>query len=164
MIETLELSDWISIAGILVTIVGFAITVFGVWKAKTAATSAREAAERVQASVIREAVIVSFSSALTAMEEIKRLHRVEAWALMPERYSSLRKHMILIISTHKNLSEEHKASIQTAITQFRELERKVESSLAENRADLNSAKMNKIVTAQLDKLDELLNFMKTEQV
>lgn len=163
MIKTLVLSDWISIVGILVTIVGFVITLLGVWKTKNAATSAREAAERVQTSVIREAVIVSFSSALIAMEEIKRLHRVEAWALMPERYSSLRKHMILIISTHKNLSDEHKASIQTAIAQFRELERKVESSLAENRADLNSAKLNRIVTAQLDKLDELLNFMKMEQ-
>lgn len=159
----LSSSDWISIAGLMVSLLGFTITIFGVRKTKNAALKAQEAVDEVKRSLNRDAVIESFSSAVLAMDEIKRLHRANAWHSMPDLYSSLRKHMTLITVAHDGLTDEQKNLLQGAIAQFRELERKVELYLTGKTAELNSAKFNNIVSDQLDKLDLILNFIKTDR-
>lgn len=154
--------DVASIAGLLVALIGFAITIIGVWKSKNAAVSAKNAAYEARAAIARTEVIANFSSAVTAMDEVKRLHRAGAWDVMPDRYSSLRRILILIYSSHPNLNEEHRKLIQSAIAQFRELESRVESFLVGGKNSPSSAKLNKIVTAQIDKLDEVLNLIKSD--
>jgi len=154
--------DLASIAGLLVALIGFAITIIGVWKSRSAAESAKKAAYEARSAIVRTEIIANFSSAVTAMDEVKRLHRAEAWNVMPDRYSSLRRTLISICSSHPNLNEEHRKLIQSSIAQFRELESLVESFLAGGKTSPSSAKLNKIVTAQIDKLDEVLNSIKSE--
>ncbi len=154
--------DIASIAGLFVALIGFAITILGVWKSRTAAESAKKAANEARAAITRTEVIANFSSAVTAMDEVKRLHRTGAWDVMPDRYSSLRRILISICSSHPNLNEDQRILIQSSIAQFRELESLIESFLAGDESSPSSAKLNKIVTAQIDKLDEVLNSIKSE--
>lgn len=156
------LGDLASIAGLLLAIVGFGFTLYGVKRSRSAAESASTAAKEAKDAILRTETISNFSSAVTVMEEVKRLHRAEAWEIMPDRYSFLRKSLISIMSTHDDLTDEHRTLIQSAVVQFRELESSVETYLANKKSSPNSAKLNKIVTAQIDKLDEVLNKIKSE--
>lgn len=164
-IKAIGASGWgdvASIFGLVLGIFGFGFTLYGVAKSRTAAESANDAAQDAKSAIVRAETISSFSSAVTVMEEVKRLHRAEAWEIMPDRYSYLRKALISILSNNSDLSEDHKTLLQSAIVQFRELENSVETYLVNKKISPNSAKFNKIVTTQIDKLDEVLNFIKSE--
>lgn len=154
--------DIASIFGLIVALIGFTVTFYGVWKSRTAAESAKTAANEARRAIQRTDVISNFSSAVTVMEEIKRLHRAQAWAIMPDRYSSLRQLFLSIITNHPDLEEKHLIQIRTAISQFRVMEDLVESFLSSTSEPLNSAKLNKMVTTQIDKLVEVLNLIKSE--
>lgn len=153
--------DFASVLGLAVTLIGFAITIYGVWSSRSAAERASIAANEAKQAVMRTEVISNFSSAVTAMEEVKRLHRAGAWTVVPDRYSFLRRTLISIVANHRDLSQPHKILIQSAVSQFRELESSVDTFLFNGKNAPSSAKLNKIVTAQMDKLDEVLNTVKT---
>ena len=154
--------DFASVLGLLIALVGFGITIYGVWTSRSASERASIAANEAKLAVMRTETISNFSSAVTVMEEVKRLHRAGAWAVVPDRYSFLRRSLISIVTNHDDLTETHKVLIQSAVAQFRELESSVETFLSGGKNVPNSAKLNKIVTAQMDKLDEILNTVKTE--
>jgi lipopolysaccharide export LptBFGC system permease protein LptF len=154
--------DFASIAGLAIALIGFAFTLYGISKSRSAAESAENAAQEAKTAILRTETISNFSSAVTVMEEVKRLHRAGAWEIMPDRYSYLKKSLISILSTHTDLTDDQRVLIQSAVIQFRELESSVENYLSNRKSAPNSAKLNKIVTAQIDKLDELLNMIKTE--
>lgn len=156
------LGDVASVVGLFLTLVGFAFTLYGVTKSRSAAESANSAAKEAKEAILRAETISSFSTAVTSMEEVKRLHRAKAWEIMPDRYSFLRKSLISILSNDCDLTDEQKILIRSAIVQFRELEAFVESFLTNKKVSPNSAKLNKVVTAQIDKLDEVLNKIKSE--
>lgn len=152
--------DWASVLGLLVGVVGFAVTIYSVKRSRSAAESAQQAANDARQAILRTEVIASFASAVTVMDEVKRLHRAGAWSILPDRYSYLRRALISIRSNHPNLNENHRVLIQSAIEQFQLMESTVESHLAGNGSQLNAAKLNKIVTSQIDKLDDVLNSIK----
>ena len=158
------LGDLASVAGLLLTVIGFGLTLYGVRKSRTASESASLAAKDAKNAILHTETIYNFSSAVTMMEEVKRLHRAEAWEVLPDRYSYLRKSLISILSTHKELSPEHRTLIQSAVVQFRELESSIEVYLTNKKTLPNSAKLNKIVTNQIDKLDEVLNIIKSNSM
>jgi hypothetical protein len=95
------------------------------------------------------------------MNEIKRLHRVEAWAILPDRYAALRNMLISIRSMNPSLREEYRIAIQNALQQFSDIEKAVERSLVSNK-QLNRARLNAIVTTQVDKLIEILEEIKRD--
>ena len=90
------------------------------------------------------------------MNEIKRLHRAEAWVILPDRYAALRNMLISIRSTNPDLQVEYRTAIQSALQQFSAIEKTVERSLASNKPPTNRAKLNEIVSVQVDRLIEIL--------
>jgi hypothetical protein len=79
-----RIGDLASIAGVLIALVGFGLTLRGVRKTKSAAQSAAIAAEVTRNSIRRLDTVVDFSAAITILDEIKRLHRGGQWMLLPE--------------------------------------------------------------------------------
>jgi len=73
-----HLGDAASIIGLLIALIGFSFTLFGVWRSKKAAEMAQEEVRSVKQAIARSSTIADFSAAVTTMNEIKRLHRVEA--------------------------------------------------------------------------------------
>lgn len=86
-------------------LVGFVITIIGVWKSKSAAQHAREAAVGVRADMRRTDTVSELSAAITAMDEIKWLQRKAAWEILPDRYSSLRKALISVRTANASLPD-----------------------------------------------------------
>src|SRR5712691_1013913 len=68
-----HLGDAASIIGLLVALIGFSFTLFGVWRSKKAAEMAQEEVRSVKQAIARSSTIADFSAAVTTMNEIKRL-------------------------------------------------------------------------------------------
>ncbi len=141
-----HLGDAASIISLLVALIGFSFTLFGVWRSKKAAEMAQEEVRSVKQAITRSSTIADFSAAVTTMNEIKRLHRVSAWAILPDRYAALRSMLISIRSMNPDLQLEYRTAIQNALQQFSDIEKTVEKSLASNKPPTNWARLNAIVS------------------
>jgi hypothetical protein len=101
-----------SLLGLIVSLAGFAWTLVAVAKARRVAEDAKTAAEKARAEILKSNSIVDLASAVTAMKEITRLHRQGTWALLPDRYASLREALATIKTMRPTMSDEHKSVFQ----------------------------------------------------
>jgi hypothetical protein len=151
-----HLGDVASVVAVIVTVVGFFITIRNTMKSKTAAEKAKSAVVEMRKDLAKTNTIADISSAITAMEEIKRLHRKEEWELLPERYSSLRKLLICVKGAAAIITEERKSVIQGAIVNFSSMEKQMEKIVAEKAMPKNRARLNETVSSEMDNLQAML--------
>jgi hypothetical protein len=117
-----RIGDLSSVAGIFISIFGFLFTVIGVVRSKNAADRAETAAKETRDSIRLLDTVVDFSAAITALEEIKRMHREEQWAFLPDRYAHVRKLLASLRGTRVTLSNDQKITVQQAISNLRQFE------------------------------------------
>src|SRR5579863_6741263 len=119
--------------GNLTTVLGFAVTLWVLARTQSAAEAAKKAAEATKAQLSRVHTISEFSSAITIMDEIKRLHRARAWELVPDRYAVLCRLLVSIQTLNPDLTDGQRTVLSGAIVQFRTMESKVEGARFSNR-------------------------------
>lgn len=163
----------LDVGDVLLTLVGFAVTIVGVWKSKTAAQRAEEAAEQTRRAIGHTQTIVDVTAVIASMEELRRLHRAEAWHVLADRYGALRVKLVTIRSTRSPLTPDQQSTLQSAIQHLADFEKSVEravkrfkrSASNEQAADASPpdkrrlpdlAAYNAIVSNQIDLLTELL--------
>jgi hypothetical protein len=147
-----------SILGVVISSIGFFLTIQNVLKSKTAAQAAEQAVQRVREDVHRINVVKELSEAISTMREIKRLHRQSSSLdTLLDRYSELRAALVNIRTASQDLSTQHKTYLQNAIVHFSEMEKHVETALTTTKQEsLNIPKLNEIVSKQMDNLREIL--------
>lgn len=155
-----RLGDFASLLGLIISFVGFGLTLFQLHRTKAVAEAAKEAANQTQEKLRNLDTVMDFSSVITMMDEIKRHHRGNNWIILPDRYSELRTKLVAIKITHSNLTNEQQSVLQNAILQFKTMEVTVEKALSKNSIPTNFAKFNDIVSTEIDKLNEVLNDIK----
>jgi hypothetical protein len=133
-----------------------------VYRSKSAAEQARESADKARRDIFRAIAMIDLTRATAAINDIKRLHREANWLALLERYSALRTTLITIRASRPDLAEQHKTTIQGIIAQIRTLETKVEGALPDGQ-NLNAAKLNKVISVQLDKLSQILGELRSDQ-
>ena len=151
-----------SVVGLAVSILGFGVTIAAVLRSKSAAVQAAAAAQQTKELLVHSSTIADFSAAVVSMQEIKRLHRAKAWALLPDRYAALRERLIAIRSSNQHLDIKYVTAIRSAEDHFAELERRVDRALAAGVDPPNTGKFNDIVSTELDKLHEALTALKQQ--
>lgn len=108
---------WGDLAGVL----GFAVTIWLVFRAKTAAEQARDAARQVRARISALDTIGELSTAITILNEIMRLQRTSAWEtlwdIVLDRYTNVRGHLVRS-EQGVGVGAVHQNSIRTAIAQL----------------------------------------------
>jgi len=149
-----------SVLGLIVSIAGFAWTLVAVAKAKRVAEGAKKAAERARGAILNSNSMVELASAVTELEEIKKLHREGIWVLLPGRYARLRGSLSTVRTMTPKMSDEHKAVFQGAIQQLRNIEGRVERALVAQDELPNVASLNRVISLQVDKLIEVLAVMR----
>lgn len=154
--------DVASVIGLIITVISFVVILRNVRRSKTAAEQAKKAVDQVRDDLLKTDTVAEFSSTLSSMDEIKRLHRQDAWKILPDRYSSLRRSLISIKSSNPNMSEEYKIAIQGAIQIFSSIEKQVEQALSQNKTPPDVSKLNSIISRQIDKLQQILVEMKNQ--
>lgn len=156
-------STWADVSGFVIAIVGFAATLWNVRRSKNAAINAQGAAEAARDSIRRFDTIVDFSTVIALLEEIKRAHRETGVSeVLPERYSAIRKQLIVLRTSSPHLSDEQRAVIQNAIVNLSTMENHIEKALAD-KATFPTAKYNSLVSRDIDKLVDVLSYLKRSQ-
>lgn len=154
--------DIASVIGLIITIISFIVILINVLRSKRAAEQAKIAVDQVRENLLKMNTIAEFSSALSSMDEIRRLHRQEAWAILPDRYSALKKSLISIKGSNPNMSDEYKKVIQSAIQIFSSIESEVETALSLKQSPQDVAKLNQAISKQIDKLQQILIEIKNQ--
>jgi hypothetical protein len=149
--EINRVGDLSGVMGIFISLIGFAVTLIGVVKSKSAAQRAEAAARATRDSINLLTTVVDFTFAISALEEIKRLHRAGQWVLLPDRYAALRKILVSLRNATVMLSNEQQASLQNALTNLYATETAVERAL-ESGVALKAAKFNVVMSRDIDAL------------
>jgi hypothetical protein len=156
LLAGLNIGDFASILGLVVSVCGFYFTLLAVKRSRAAAEFAKEATLKVREDIRRYDVVADLTSALNIMSEVKRLHRRKAWEVLPDRYSALRGALISIRSSSPELSEAHQAALQGAMQHFTSIEKQVEGYLSANAPQIDIVRLNTTVSRQIDNLQEIL--------
>jgi hypothetical protein len=143
-----------------VSFVGFVLTLIAVYRSKEAAKRAQKAAESAREEIFRSSAMIELSAVATGMQEIKRLQRSGEWAGLLDRYSALRASLISIRASRPNLDKGHQTVIQSAITQIRTIEERVERTLSTG-AQPSAVKLNAIISQELDQISEVLGMLRS---
>ena len=152
-----EVSDFI---GLIITILAFGWTICAVYRSRTAAEQARQAAQETRRTISAHSVMIDLASAIATMEEIKRLHRGRQWSILPERYGALRHALRSIHGSNTRLTNEHSTTIQASITHIAAVERRVEEALAAATDPRDAVQMIRIVDREIEKLHRVLNMIR----
>lgn len=145
-----------SVLGVLLSVMGFAITIRNVYVSRQAAERAEVASLETREALRLFDTIQELTSAVSALEEVKRLHRERAWNTLPERYSALRKSLITIRRSNPALSEDQQSRLQSAITFLADMEKRVERSLDDGQPIEKIARFNELASDHVVGLHELL--------
>lgn len=152
-----HIGDFTGIIGLIITIIGFFVTIITVIKSKNAATLTEETVKKVREDLRLYQTVNRFSSALVTMDEIKRLHRQKEWILLPDRYNNLRKSLIAVRCENPILSEDDQKEIQAAIAIFAGLEILIDKHLSsDDQSKIDIPTINGKVSKQIDRIQELL--------
>lgn len=157
-----SIGDYASIVGVLISLFGFIITIINVIKSKKTVEQTNTIAKRVREDLIKTDIVMEFSSLLSELEEVKRLHRKNAWEILPDRYSSLRKKLYNIKNSYSNFEGEQLVTIQIAIQSLQNIEEKVDKAVFLGKEPDEVYKLNKSISSQSDKLTEILNDIKSK--
>jgi hypothetical protein len=145
-----------SVLGVIISLIGFMVTIIQVVRSKTAAEKAEMAASEVREKLKLQAVATDLSTLMVDIEEIKQAHRYGAWETMPIKYSSIRRKLFSVKANCPSLTRTQKATIQGIIEQFKDIEEIVETAIAAKQSPTDVAALNKVASAQGDKLTEVL--------
>ncbi len=157
-----NLGDLASLLALLITVVGFFFILKNVLKSKKAAQAAADAAQQVIRNLARTDTVAECSSAISTMDEIKRLHRQGTWSILPDRYAALIKSLITIKTANPDVTDQYKRQIQSAIQILTGLERTIERSLSTNHPPSDVPKLTTLVSAQTQKLQQVLSSIRNE--
>ena len=151
-----SVGDLASIGGLVIALVGFALTIRNVHMARKAAIRAEEAANEARKSFQTFETVADFSAAITTFEEIKRLHRQSAWNILPDRYAALKKILVALRVRYSALTDEQKTLIQSAIQRLTELEEVVDRADESGKPPSGVSGLNAIMSQYVDGLQEML--------
>lgn len=155
----MSLSDYgsiASIAGALIGVVGFSLTLMNVARTRSAAARAENSAQQVLRRVQLYDLLSDITQAISLVEELKRIHRLQDWKVTLERYAELKKVLIAIRDTSVDLTEEQQSQLQGAITNLSDIEDQVERALEKGTSVKQVHRINGIMTKQAENLYELL--------
>jgi hypothetical protein len=133
-----KLIDALAVAGSVAGLVGVAVGVAGFWvtiaavlRSKAAATQARDAADRAYRSVTSIDSVGELASAISRLEDLRRLHRQLDWEGALALYGTIRKSLVTVRAALTDLAEEDKETLQGAIMSLRNMESAVERQQGE---------------------------------
>jgi hypothetical protein len=147
---------WADVAGL----VGFGVTIVVALKARSAAMAAKEAAEKTRGTIRLFDTVVDFQAVISALEDIKRLHRQNEWKSLPEKYAATRRQLISLREAGVSLDSNQLKVIQSTITNLSDMERQVEMSLAGKAPPRRSEKLNPLISDDNDALIGILQVLK----
>jgi hypothetical protein len=140
------LADIASVFGLLITVVGFAVTIRNVRKARQAAEEARQAARDAVSRIATRLLDEEMSINIQFLVEIETACRAEDWNVAILRGSDVRVRLAKLLN-HIELREPERDDLHLALELLRTVTRSLEK--------LQKAKIRRLPTQHLDDLSNL---------
>lgn len=150
-----HIGDLASVAGVIISLIGFAVTVWNVRRSKSAAERAEAAAHEARRGIRIYETVSEFSAAIAIMEELKRLHRLRASDMLLDRYSALRKALITVRRLSPSMDEGIGTKIQNAVTSLAVMEHQLETSRSRGSSP-DFVRLNRVLSRDIDELHAIL--------
>lgn len=150
-----HIGDLASVAGVVISIVGFLATVWNVRRSKSAAERAEAAAIEARTAMRGYQTVSDLSTAIAIMEEVRRLHRIGQIDLILDRYGTLRKALVGVRQLAPFLSEAMDREIQIAITTLASMEDVLERASSEGSSP-DFPELNWLLARDIDRLQAVL--------
>ncbi|MCQ1572747.1 hypothetical protein NFO65_18625 [Neorhizobium galegae] len=131
-LQELTFSDWLGLAGIILSLLGFGVSLWQLWKVKTAAESARDSAKLATEGVRKLDSVISFTSVIKSLDDIKNALHKQDYTELVKQFDSSRHSLIDARENHPGLSDNQRRSIQKALTFLKTLEVEVRTSDVES--------------------------------
>lgn len=160
-LELYRIGDYAGLLGLLISFVGFFLTIRAARKSKTASEKAEAAVQAVRADMNRNDTVESFASALILIEEIRRMHLAKNWLLLPDRYANLRKHLIVARTGNLHLDKNDQITLQGVITRTSSMERAIIEHLATD-ASVERVRVNRSISKDYDALQAIFLKVRNE--
>ncbi len=151
-----------SLVGVIIALVGFAITIVVARRSRSAAVQAKEAVQSVRGDLQLLNSTSDLSSALAIIDEIQRLQRNQAWSELPDRYNALRRTLLEVRASGHSWPDEHKTSIQSAVTLVASIQRQLEYALSQSSSDIRVPRLNTQLARREDELIEVLGYLRQQ--
>ena len=142
----------------IATFIGVVIglpTLWQVIRARKIAEEVKGKVDLVQTNLAKQTAVEGLSTLLNDLDEIKGLHNLNVWPVLPRRYGAVRRHLIAMRIENPLLAL-YSRKLQSVVQQLAELEQHVDESVAAERAPNDLASLNKVLSAQMDKINEVL--------
>jgi hypothetical protein len=134
-----HVGDLAGLAGLVVSIAGFTIAIWQIRRAKSVSEKVQVSVAGVRKELEQRNITVDLGELFRELEEIKHLHRLDIPEVSPRRYTSIRRKLIEVRGTSSVLSPKQRTVLQESISQFSALEKFLDSSESDQRANLKSA-------------------------
>jgi len=147
-----------SVMGLVVSVIGFLTTLIIVWKSKTAAEQAEQAASGMKEVLLKSESLTNCSTGIGIIEEIRTFHREAQWDKSLYRYSRLTAVLLSLKADSNSFSEKEMGTIAAIIKQIAGCEKEVDNP----NHQINPGRLNEILSNQVLKLHELLSNLKVQ--
>lgn len=147
-----RINELFGFVGFFITILGFPVTLYGVYRSKKAAEAAKDAAEQTRDRIDTFYVIRVLSSAIAQIRALQSEQREGNYRNLPVRYNEIRALLIGVRERAMNLSDEQRTVIQSTISLLSRIEQEVERALAAGKPWGNVAKANGLLSERTDEL------------
>ncbi|MCB1884552.1 MAG: hypothetical protein KDG89_11255 [Geminicoccaceae bacterium] len=156
-VDRWHLGDLASIVGLAIALVGFGATIWNTLKAKRAAEAAEVAVRQTREEMARLYATVDLAGLIERVDSLKTSHRAGEWASVSVQYGLLRRELIKLHARTTILSEGQQKVLQGTIQLLNLLEERAERTLASGIILDDVVELNKRITRQLNRLDQVLH-------
>lgn len=121
----LTLSDWLGLAGIILSLLGFGIAWVQLKKTKNAAESASVSAREAREAIRRLDALLEFNSLSKSIDEMINAFRSESFETLASTVGNARKSLIVAREAHASLPRLHIEKIDAALSFLTDIEVKL---------------------------------------
>ncbi|MFZ5705867.1 MAG: hypothetical protein ACOY5R_11450 [Pseudomonadota bacterium] len=148
-------SFWLGIIGFIVSLLGFAVTIYQLQKTRSAADAAKDEARRIEGILQRYEVASEATRASAALGTAKNYVRNGLWPSAADSYEIVRDGLLALRSEAVDLTDDHRKKIDEACAFIKELCAKIERDVQRGRQSTDVAKVVAVMSEHSILLSEI---------
>lgn len=129
----------------IVLVLGFIITIYLLWRSKSASQSARAASEETRDKLTKTFTIIDLSKIISGIEEIRSLIRDKKWEIVLSKSPSLKQNIVAVINEYGELTDKNREAFQEAILEIGVIEESIERAMHSDDQSVDGVRFNKFL-------------------
>jgi len=147
--------DTASVAGLVVSLVGFVIAIRQASRARTAAQRAEIAANQIRSTIYGFDLLQNLTALTQILSEIVTLHQHGAWQAVAERYVTARRLVVATRAAKFQFSVREKELMTSLLQQLAEMEEKVDGVIMKGNKPPEASRYNKRIRGHQDGITQM---------